>query len=163
MPVGRVRSPVIFQIQLVIPHRQRSAFQAAAHHLQRALRLRVFQSRKGGNAAKVLGSLQHGDRRTAAVIADPVENDLMVRARALPILDPLSDQAIWIEVVHVPVRVVAEDPGSVASLPVEGVVRKLGRVVPADLLGDEKLEALATENLRNRPGITEGVGCPGDF
>ena len=117
---------MVFQVELVPPHGKRRVGLGASNRFECCSRLSVLHDREGRYATQILGPLEHGDGRAAAVIPHAVEHDLVMPTDTLSILDPLRNESRRAEVVHIPIRVVREDAGPIAPFPEERVVRKLG-------------------------------------
>ena len=147
------RAPVLLQVQLAGPHRERRrvGFDGGEEGRRRL-------EGDGGNAVErtdPLGRLEHlpGGAAAAVAVAEGVDRALLPGAA-----EDLPDRHV--AVVGVGRREVGPHAGAVDALPPERVVGKAVGVVPGELLGDEPVDAGGGHDLGQGGGVAEGVGQP---
>ena len=173
---GRIRSAVVFQIQLSVPFGKEPSVHSFLQLMEEFAQTALLHPRHSGDGMLHPSALlQHLPGRAAASVSEAVQRHKVCRQILLLIPLPRSHQLIRILTAVVGGFAVADsgmslrrivisgchklcqNRRSVETSPEEGVVREFVRIVPAHLGRHEVRKAKASHNLRKRSAVSEDI------
>ena len=159
-PVGGVRPPVVFEVELTHPDRE--VGRLGPHLLPERRNGVDLDSGHTVEVGEPARRLEHRARRSAAAVAVSERVQRVLRRRALRELAlALRELAhTHVAVVGVGGREVREDARAVDALPPERAVREPVDLAPRHLLRQEGRDPGLLQDLRERGRVAEHVGQP---